>query len=112
MVTARRARLLAWLLVAGLGLLAIVSTCPAKSPRGPQFDEPAAAAIVFRMFLEGFGPQPASRLESPGTLAEFDRNRDGVLTRTESMRATAALRHQLEEIGRIAGVFDAVIGSD
>lgn len=112
MVTARRAWFPACSLVACLGLAAIVSTCPAKPLRGPQPEEPAAAAIVFQMFLEGLGPQPASRLVSPGTLAEFDNDCDGRLTRTESIRASAALKQQLEGIGRIRSMFDLMIGSD
>lgn len=106
MVTARRAWFFYCLFIGFLILAMTVSDCPAKTLRSPQADDSSAPAIILKIFLEGLWPQPDVRFESASTLYEFDSNRDGVLTETESMQARAGIKRKLQDIERIRRLFD------
>ena len=106
MVTARRAWFFYCLFSGCLMLAMTVADCPAKTLRTHQADDSGAAAIILKIFLEGVWPQPDVRVESVSTLVEFDSNRDGVLTETESMRARATIQRRLRDIERIRRLFE------
>lgn len=109
MTTARRAWFFPSCFVACLLVLVTISRSPANVFRTGRADEAAATGIVFRIFVQGLGPQPPCRLESGGTLLEFDSNHDGFLTAAESDHARAALHRQAQGIDRLRTLFELIL---